>query len=363
MIWITFILKDSGGGEEVLPPSFLVVPQYKSSIRYVWNKAIASYCDVYPVEGIIDDNERNQTKTWKDYIRRIQAFSSSQQQQQRVVIVYLVTTQLHHFITEVLPNLTKPFVLVTGCADMGPIQRLGGELKNATTLLTSPLLRSWFAQNCDFDDAVYSTNPPLLKRLIQQKVRCVPIGLDLHTQAEGSAWWGGQLSATVQDNLLESARLASTPFPQRNPTRVFMDFSVNSNNAVRGPIYTRFQHASYVDKPWLFSLRRVELWKKYSQYAFVLSPPGNGKDCHRTWEALILGAVPIMVHSSIDTVFDKLPVVFVTSWDEVTEDALRRWHAEITNRYHTYDFTRLENVYWAKRIQNAALGAADARKE
>lgn len=33
-----------------------------------------------------------------------------------------------------------------------------------------------------------------------------------------------------------------------------------------------------------------------SNSKFVLSPPGNGPDCHRTWEAIYLGAIPI-VHS------------------------------------------------------------------
>ena len=34
--------------------------------------------------------------------------------------------------------------------------------------------------------------------------------------------------------------------------------------------------------------------KTMSQYRFVLSPPGFGYDCFRTWEALALGCVPIV---------------------------------------------------------------------
>lgn len=40
-------------------------------------------------------------------------------------------------------------------------------------------------------------------------------------------------------------------------------------------------------------LNRSELWRRHGNYAFVISPPGHGLDCHRTWEALALGCIPI----------------------------------------------------------------------
>jgi hypothetical protein len=54
-----------------------------------------------------------------------------------------------------------------------------------------------------------------------------------------------------------------------------------------------------------------------SQY--VLSPPGNGPDCHRTWEALYLGATPI-VHLDCWPFLEKnVPVITVDSWNEISE--------------------------------------------
>jgi hypothetical protein len=53
-------------------------------------------------------------------------------------------------------------------------------------------------------------------------------------------------------------------------------------------------------------------------HAFVASPHGNGLDCHRTWEALALGCIPIVKRSPIDKVFQGLPVWIVGSWKEVT---------------------------------------------
>jgi len=47
---------------------------------------------------------------------------------------------------------------------------------------------------------------------------------------------------------------------------------------------------------------------------FVPSPAGNGLDCHRTWEAMYLGAVPVLLEKDFcgDT---SWPVLVVPSWD------------------------------------------------
>jgi hypothetical protein len=47
---------------------------------------------------------------------------------------------------------------------------------------------------------------------------------------------------------------------------------------------------------------------------FVPSPAGNGLDCHRTWEAMYLGAVPVVLEE--DFCGDaSWPVLVVPSWD------------------------------------------------
>ena len=36
------------------------------------------------------------------------------------------------------------------------------------------------------------------------------------------------------------------------------------------------------------------LWHAYRAHRFVFSPWGNGVDCGRSWEVLLLGAVPVI---------------------------------------------------------------------
>ena len=38
---------------------------------------------------------------------------------------------------------------------------------------------------------------------------------------------------------------------------------------------------------------------------------GNGLDTHRTWEALLMGAMPVTVHTTLDRLFEGLPVIVI----------------------------------------------------
>lgn len=50
---------------------------------------------------------------------------------------------------------------------------------------------------------------------------------------------------------------------------------------------------------------------------FVLSPAGNGLDCHRTWEAMYLGAIPIVKQADWPFSRYDLPVLIVSNWEDL----------------------------------------------
>ena len=58
--------------------------------------------------------------------------------------------------------------------------------------------------------------------------------------------------------------------------------------------------------------RKLVLRSKY-----VISPPGNGPDCHRTWEAMYLGAIPIVMRRSWPFQHLDLPVIQIDDWNEI----------------------------------------------
>jgi hypothetical protein len=88
-----------------------------------------------------------------------------------------------------------------------------------------------------------------------------------------------------------------------------------------------------------------------TKYAFVLSPHGNGLDCHRTWEALILGCIPIVKRSLLDSLYEDLPVLIVYNWFNVNESLLNSTIKKFKSKVFNYNKLKLE--YWINIIKNS----------
>ena len=91
---------------------------------------------------------------------------------------------------------------------------------------------------------------------------------------------------------------------------------------------------------------------------FVLSPAGNGIECHRTWESILVGTIPIIrpvcKHDNnvycegYKELYKDLPVIIVKDWNEVTEDFLRKKLEEFKGR--TFNYEKLYFPYWRDLI-------------
>jgi len=84
-------------------------------------------------------------------------------------------------------------------------------------------------------------------------------------------------------------------------------------------------------------LPRTDTWNEYIKYAFILSPSGNGYDCHRTYEALCLGCIPIIKTGSLDILFVDLPVLIVSNFNVITEELLVNTINEFKCKKFNYD--------------------------
>ena len=51
---------------------------------------------------------------------------------------------------------------------------------------------------------------------------------------------------------------------------------------------------------------------------FVVSPDGNGKDCHKTWESIYMGSIPIVTDSYFARRFKQLgiPIYIIDDWNQ-----------------------------------------------
>lgn len=95
-------------------------------------------------------------------------------------------------------------------------------------------------------------------------------------------------------------------------------------------------------------ITRKENWQNQINYAFVISPHGNGLDCHRTWEALVLGCIPIVRKSPIDVLYKDLPVLIVDEWSDVTSELLQKTLNSFKDIQYTYDSLLMS--FWKNKI-------------
>ena len=82
-----------------------------------------------------------------------------------------------------------------------------------------------------------------------------------------------------------------------------------------------------------------------SQY--IISPRGRGFDCHRTWEALVLGVVPIIKTSVNDTLFKEMPVLIVDSFKEINNDLLNN-----NKDFGSLNLDKITLEYWVDFIKH-----------
>ena len=74
-----------------------------------------------------------------------------------------------------------------------------------------------------------------------------------------------------------------------------------------------------------------------SSYKFIISPEGNGIDCHRHYEALIAGAIPIVESNmKIKEKYKGCPILYTTDYSEITSTYLEQQYLQMLDT--EYDF-------------------------
>ena len=247
-------------------------------------------------------------------------------------VYYVKTDELPSFV---IPN--DRFVLVSGNEDT----TLPDDIPDKTReILNSPNLIHWYAQNLTKHD--------------DPKLTAIPIGLDYHTIAEhksGYEWWGDKQTPTQQEKFLTD--LEKKPFEQRE-RKIYCNFM----NSIRGKYgeKDRREALDQISNELLVKeekqIPRNETWKQITKYAFVASPHGNGLDCHRTWEALVLGSIPIVKTSPLDGLYEELPVLIVNNWSDVNQQLLDSTLDSFSKRNFNYD--KLKLSYWMHMIKESA---------
>jgi hypothetical protein len=298
--------------------------------EYVWSRGLALSCEHYGGLHFVRDQRGG---------RRLLPLDPRQYAQVRDgELVWTRATALPEFLARVLPHIKARFALLTGDEDWS----IPGDFGAAAELCASDKLLCWFAQNFDGTDR-------------SGKIFPLPIGLDFHTLSRRRRWGHPQATPAEQEAELVELRAAMPPNEARR-LRVHTDFHFNRHLRPvgwerRDSIEAILRRNPLIDFP-RDRLPRLELWREKTRYAFVVSPHGNGLDCHRTWESLALGNIVIVKRSPLDPLYQGLPVVSVNDWSEITAAALDVWQRRYARAFADPEMQRrLTNRYWIERVR------------
>jgi len=310
-----------------------------SAVGLVWNKGIAARCDWRIPDEFASGGEYRSVPTlagmnipfWSpgNLISDPGAYSAIRDGD----LIWVRLSWMRSFIRQVLPLIRARFVLVTGDSDSSVPSSMRW---TARKLTNDPRLLRWYTQNCD-------------SRSFSPKIRPLPIGIDFHSVSERLIWGEQIASPEAQEQTLLDVRASLPPLAQRIPA-AYIDFGWQQTKKGnrRGLVRDLRGNPDVViqDGP----LPRTEMWRRRGRYAFVISPHGEGLDCHRTWESLALGHIVLAPDSPLNPLFTNLPVVPLRSWREITPGNLQRWHSTYSGASETLE--PLHSAYWVSRMRS-----------
>ncbi|CAF1171166.1 unnamed protein product [Adineta steineri] len=210
-------------------------------------------------------------------------------------IIFVKTDMLRRFFTSRFISIREPFVLITHNSDDSAPGRY-------IRYLSNPKVLHWYTSN--------------LNQKNLQKISPIPIGL------ANIRWMHGTL-----DKIAFALKNHRKPWSQRT-TFLYVNFAVDTNIDQRTKALSQALTIQNVQ----IMKERITLESYLEQIGnskFVLSPPGGGIDCHRTWEALLMGAVPIVLTSGLDSLFTKTRSIIIDDWSKLSYNFLSLFNSSL----------------------------------
>lgn len=228
--------------------------------------------------------------------------------------IFVKTDYLPRFFKNIHPYIRSRYVIVTHNSDH-KVDETCLEYLNDNKII------AWFAQNMDCRH----------KKLIP-----IPIGLANRCWNHGNVF----VMDEIKKRDFEKKYLA------------YLNISQGTYPYERIEVISHFYDMSFC-----FSKQKTDFKNYLIDVAcskFVISPRGNGLDTHRLWEALYLKAIPIVKTSSLDPLYEDLPVLIIQDWKDVTEEFLTEKYKEMQNR--NYSLRKLDIKYWYGLIDEKKHG-------
>ena len=182
--------------------------------------------------------------------------------------VFVKTDYLDWFLS--FREINVPITLITGVSDCSPSQSAWEKL------IANPYVKRWIGCN------ITVSHPKIYK---------IPIGVGEPERHNGKHE--------------ELVRLHESRIPWNEKSdHVCIPYHGNT-------------HGSRTLEPTLPRLPFEEYMTEIGKHKFVISMRGNGVDTHRVCEILLMGSVPVILHSGLDDMYERFPCLLVDSFDQI----------------------------------------------
>lgn len=236
--------------------------------------------------------------------------------------IFFCKTDFLNLIFPAIRSLRKEVILITGNSDY--------EINDNIINQAPKNIKYWFAQNANSNN-----------------IFGVPMGLENSLECKISGHGYVWPHAHPKHDAIFHAKV-------KNPSKdIYCNFSLSTNHQIRKEVlhYCALNGSMTID---ICEDHNQINNKKYSDYVdgildhkMVVCPEGNGIDCHRVWETLLLGRVPIVKKSKVMNHFSDLPILFVDKWNEIQDRYLIQKKYELVKNNST---EKLNFKYWRDLI-------------
>jgi hypothetical protein len=256
--------------------------------------------DIICPESFLKLSHNSIQRNYEDYHGAAKIHISTKQEEWKLLsnknIFFVKTDYLDYFEQHFLPKIKIPFVLITHDSDCS----ITGNTNTQQTILNSPYLIKWFGMNC---------------HTLHPKLHSIPIGMADYV------WPHGDKDALIKIINKNNIKI----------NLVYSNFDINTNITERLYATNILAKKDFID----FEKQKLnynDYLEKLSTYKYVISPPGNSTDCHRIWEAIWLGVIPICLKSIPLLEYKDLPILFINDWNDITENLLNTSYDIIIKR-------------------------------
>jgi len=234
-------------------------------------------------------------------------------------LIYVHPDYLSEFVSRVHPRIVSHYCLITHNSDF-LMPCFGRKACPLMKYLDDEKLIAWFGFNVD-----ESKHP---------KLHTIPLGT-----ANNYLGYGNKTVICKVQGLL--------PQLERN-ILLYSNFSKYTYPKERRVVSNFFKDKEYCTHSNLKDFE--EYLRDLAQSKFVLSPRGYCEDCFRTWESILMGAIPIVKKSPLDSIFEGLPVLIIEDWNEISEEFLLEKYEEMKNT--SYQMEKAYIFYWMDFIRS-----------